>query len=46
MMNNDQFLKAKETLIGRLFTLGGTVLYLTGTIIIVIVAYRAYDKIV
>ena len=40
MMNNNQFLKAKITLIGRLFTLGGNVLFLIDYIITVIAAYE------
>ncbi|MGE6375791.1 hypothetical protein [Peribacillus muralis] len=47
-MNNDnsQIEEAKNTLIGRLFTLGGSALFLIGSFIAVVVAYQAYNKLI
>ena len=44
-MNQEQLLEEKETLIGRLFTLGGSVLFLVGSIIAAVAAYRSYNKV-
>ncbi len=42
MNNNEQLEEAKNIYIGRLFTLGGSVLFLVGSLIAAIVGYRAY----
>ncbi|MGG2092968.1 hypothetical protein AB1283_09675 [Bacillus sp. S13(2024)] len=36
--------EAKETYIGRLFTLGGSVLFLIGSFIAVAVGYKTYTR--
>ncbi|WP_248891494.1 hypothetical protein [Bacillus methanolicus] len=41
-MDIERVFEEKYFLIGRLFTLGGTVLLLIGAIISVIISYRAY----
>lgn len=43
-MQNDQIIEARNIYIGRLFTLGGSVLFLTGSVIAVILGYQAYVK--
>jgi len=42
MNNNEQIDEARITLIGRLFTLGGSVLFFIGSLIVAILAYQAY----
>ncbi|ENJ6138034.1 MULTISPECIES: hypothetical protein [Bacillus] len=44
-MNEENIIEARNTLIGRLFTLGGSILFLTGSFIAVILAYKSYQKI-
>lgn len=41
---NNELEEARGTLIGRLFTLGGSVLFLIGSLTAVIIAYQAYEK--
>ncbi|MCR8656502.1 hypothetical protein [Paenibacillus endoradicis] len=42
-MNKDaQIEEARNTLIGRLFTLGGSALFLIGSLIIAILGYQSY----
>ncbi|MFO1443676.1 hypothetical protein KDN24_10725 [Bacillus sp. Bva_UNVM-123] len=36
--------EAKNTLIGRLFTLGGSILFLIGSFIAVFVGYQTYNR--
>jgi len=36
--------EARETYIGRLFTFGGSVLFLIGSFIAVVTAYKAYNR--
>ncbi|EOA3902852.1 hypothetical protein ACO11K_000313 [Bacillus cytotoxicus] len=36
--------EAQETYIGRLFTLGGSILFLIGSFIAAAVAYKAYNR--
>lgn len=36
--------EAKETYIGRLFTFGGSVLFLIGSFLAVITTYKAYNR--
>ncbi|MCW9130454.1 hypothetical protein OF830_05660 [Bacillus paramycoides] len=36
--------EARETYIGRLLTFGGSVLFLIGSFIAVVVAYKAYNR--
>lgn len=40
--NNQQIEEARNTFIGRLFTLGGSALFLIGSLIAAIVGYQAY----
>lgn len=42
MTNNRQVEQAKNTYIGRLFTLGASALFLIGSFIAAIVGYQAY----
>lgn len=42
MNNIEQIESAKNTLIGRLFTLGGSALFFIGTLIVTIIAYQEY----
>jgi len=42
MDKNAQIEEARNTLIGRLFTLGGSVLFLIGSLIIAILGYNTY----
>ncbi|HJA40257.1 MAG TPA: hypothetical protein H9667_01835 [Firmicutes bacterium] len=41
-MNDKQIEQAKNTYIGRLFTLGGSTLFFIGSLIAAIVGYQAY----
>lgn len=41
-MNDKQIEQAKNTYIGRLFTLGGSTLFFIGSLIATIVGYQAY----
>lgn len=36
--------EARETFIGRIFTFGGSVLFLIGSFLAVITAYKAYNR--
>lgn len=36
--------EARETFIGRLFTFGGSALFLIGSFIAVVTAYKAYNR--
>ncbi|MGE7882425.1 hypothetical protein [Bacillus sp. NPDC094077] len=36
--------EARETYIGRLFTFGGSVLFLIGSFLAVVTAYKAYNR--
>ncbi|MBN8193474.1 hypothetical protein JI667_15090 [Bacillus sp. NTK074B] len=45
-MNNEQVLESKSILIGRLFTLGGSVLFLIGSLIAAILAYNDFEKVI
>ncbi|MED2036132.1 hypothetical protein P4V58_02570 [Bacillus wiedmannii] len=36
--------EARETYIGRLFTFGGSALFLIGSFIAVVIAYKAYNR--
>ncbi|MFE4814494.1 hypothetical protein ACFQ9Y_25815 [Peribacillus simplex] len=47
-MNNDisKIEEAKNTLIGRVFTLGGSVVFLIGSFIAVVLAFQAYNKLI
>ncbi len=42
-MDNEQLTEAKHIYIGRLFTLGGSVLFLIGSFIAAVVGYQAYE---
>jgi hypothetical protein len=42
--NNSEVEEARMTLIGRLFTLGGSALFLIGTLIIAILGYQSYKQ--
>lgn len=44
-MNQELINEERNTLIGRLFTLGGSALFLIGSFIGVIVAYQAYNRV-
>lgn len=41
---NPQLEEAKNTLIGRIFTLGGSVLFLIGSFIAVVIAFQSYNR--
>ncbi|KFM98931.1 hypothetical protein [Bacillus clarus] len=41
---NEQLQEARATYIGRLFSLGGGIIFIIGTVISVVVAYRAYTR--
>lgn len=41
-MQNEQVMEAKYTFIGRLFTLGGSILFLIGSFISAILGYQAF----
>ena len=43
-MNQDQIITERNTLIARLFTLGGSILFLIGSFLAVIIAVQAYQK--
>ncbi len=36
--------EARETFIGRIFTFGGSVLFLIGSFLAVVTAYKAYNR--
>ncbi|MGG1636392.1 hypothetical protein MHH56_17230 [Paenibacillus sp. FSL K6-3182] len=42
MNTKEQIDEARITLIGRLFTLGGSVLFFIGSLIVAIIGYEAY----
>jgi len=42
MNNTEQIDEARITLIGRLFTLGGSVFFFIGSLIVAIIGYQAY----
>ncbi|CAG9621837.1 hypothetical protein [Sutcliffiella rhizosphaerae] len=42
---NEQLIEERNTLIGRIFTLGGSLLFLIGSFIAVIAAYQAYNRV-
>ncbi|WP_313891857.1 hypothetical protein [Psychrobacillus sp.] len=44
-MGQELGIEEKNTLIGRLFTLGGSLLFLIGSAIAVVIAYQAYAKV-
>lgn len=44
-MNQEIILEERETLIGRLFTFGGSVLFLIGSFIAAMAAYRSYNRV-
>ena len=44
-MNQELIIEERNTLIGRLFTLGGSILFLIGSFIAVIAAYQAYNRV-
>jgi len=44
MSKSEQLEDAKNNLIGRLFSLGGSALFFIGTLIITILAYQEYAK--
>lgn len=44
-MNQELIIEERNTLIGRLFTLGGSILFLIGSVIAVIAAYQAYNRV-
>lgn len=41
-MQNEQLMEAKYTFIARLFTLGGSILFLIGSLIAAILGYQAF----
>jgi hypothetical protein len=41
---NEEMEEARETYIGRLFTLGGSALFLIGSFIAVVAAYKTYNR--
>ncbi|WJE54046.1 hypothetical protein QRE66_07285 [Bacillus cereus] len=41
---NEELQEARETFIGRLFTLGGSTIFLIGSFIAATVAYKAYNR--
>lgn len=44
-MNQDKINEERNTLIGRLFTLGGSLLFFIGSIIAAVVAYQSYNSV-
>ena len=44
-MNQETINEERTTLIARLFTLGGSALFLIGSFIAAIVAYQSYNKV-
>lgn len=42
MSKQEQIDEAKITFIGRLFTLGGSVFFLIGSLIVAIIGYKSY----
>ncbi|HHY21892.1 MAG TPA: hypothetical protein GX525_08435 [Bacilli bacterium] len=44
-MSQEQIIEEKEALIGRLFTLGGSVLFLIGSFVAAKAAYRSYNRV-
>ncbi|UHA75145.1 hypothetical protein [Paenibacillus sp. 481] len=40
--NKEQIEEARVTFIGRLFTLGGSIFFLIGSLIVAIVGYKSY----
>jgi hypothetical protein len=43
---NVEIEEARETFVGRLFTLGGSALFFIGSLIAAIVAYKTYNRLV
>nr|WP_033664031.1 MULTISPECIES: hypothetical protein [Bacillus cereus group] len=41
---NEELQEARETFIGRLFTLGGSTIFLIGSFIAAAVAFKAYNR--
>ncbi|SES09388.1 hypothetical protein [Psychrobacillus sp. OK032] len=43
-MNQEQITEERKRLIGHLFSLGGSILFLVGTFIAVIASYQTYNQ--
>jgi len=43
-MNQELIIEDRNTLIGRLFTLGGSILFFVGSFVAAIAAYQTYNR--
>lgn len=44
-MNQELIIEERNTLIGRLFTLGGSILFFVGSFVAVYAAYQSYNRV-